>query len=93
MDLFSNSGEEEQSTTSVDEVDRAQVEKNIRKERYSMDYSRWNQWQPSDPVSLKEVRWAEQLAAAISPPRVCAYDQQVIYDYSENNLHRVFFCS
>mmetsp|Transcript_18858 Transcript_18858/g.31477 ORF Transcript_18858/g.31477 Transcript_18858/m.31477 type:complete len:928 (+) Transcript_18858:73-2856(+) len=59
VELFAQSGPEE-STASVDDIDRAQVEKNIRKERYSMDYSRWNQWQPSDPVSLKEIQEKEE---------------------------------
>lgn len=56
VELFANTNDEGQSTSSVDDIDRAEVEKNIRRDRYSMDYSRWNQWQPSDPVSLKEVR-------------------------------------
>ena len=56
MDLFVTKGEEERSNASVDDIDKAQLEKDIRRERYSMNYSRWNQWTPSDPVSLKEVR-------------------------------------
>ena len=39
----------------MDEISKAEVEKNVMKERYSMDYSRWNQWQPQDPATLKEV--------------------------------------
>lgn len=54
VDLFI-SRDEESPTASVDEVDKEQVERSILKERYSMNYSRWNQWTPTDPVSLKEV--------------------------------------
>lgn len=58
VDLFINHSDE--STTSVDDIDKAELEIRIRKERYSMNYSRWNQWTPTDPVSLKEMKEQEE---------------------------------
>ena len=56
VELFTNNKSNEDSSISVDEIDKEQLKINMRKDRYSMDYSRWNQWRPTDPVSLKEVR-------------------------------------
>lgn len=60
VDLFVRDGDVNKPDTPVDEISKAEVEKNVMKERYSMDYSRWNQWQPQDPATLKEIEEREE---------------------------------
>jgi hypothetical protein len=32
-------------------------EKTLRMNKYLLDYSRWDQWEPTDPATLREVNY------------------------------------
>ena len=44
------------SSVTVAESDEDELARSRRELQYSADYSRWNQWIPSDPVTVIEVR-------------------------------------